>query len=95
MKRVSEVFELPVAVGGGMFDKDTIYGADGNGEWAATFETDEQAQHAAHAINHVDALADALEFLLKELDLTYVPSSNLSDAIESADIALVAYRGTK
>ena len=65
MKRMSEVFEFPAAVGGGRFGKDTIYGADGNGEWVATFETDEQAQHAAHAINHADALADALESLLK------------------------------
>lgn len=91
MKRMNEVFELPVAVGGGMFDKDTIYGADGNGEWAATFETDEQAQHAAHAINHVDALADALEAMIDMYCAGNLPNKATLDASS----ALAAYRGGK
>lgn len=92
MKRMSEVFELPVAVGGGMFDADTIYNSDGNGDWVSTFETDEQAQHASHAINHVDALADALASLLKATDgySAWWPKEH-KNAID----ALAAYRGDK
>lgn len=81
MKRMSEVFELPLSY------VDVA-------EFTVNLTIDE-VFHVRAAINHVDALADALGALLKELDLTYVPSSNLSDAIESADMALVAYRGTK
>ena len=90
MKRMSEVFDLPVAVGGGMFDKDSIYGANGIVEWVATFETDEQAQHAAHAINHADALADALEALLE-----CAAENNLEGLMtyDDAEEALAAYRG--
>lgn len=91
MKRMSEVFELPVAVGSGMFDKDTIYNSDGNGEWVATFEADEQAQRAARAINHVDALADALEDLIA---CCRENSQNIL-GVTYAEDALAAYRGGK
>lgn len=96
MKRMSEVFELPV--GGRMFDKDAIYGADGNGEWVATFETDEQAELAAHAINHADALVDALESVV---EMAWLISDDLADEfsarpeIVAAQKALAAYRGDK
>lgn len=82
MKRMSEVFELPIS--GVKLERAIL---------EAAFCTEQD--YAAHAINHIDALADALDVLLKELDLTYVQNASLSDAIESADMALVAYRGDK
>lgn len=91
MSRMSEVFELPVKVGEG-YGCCLLYSEDAP---IASFNYEDYSSYAAHAINHVDALADALSALLKELDLTYVHCSNLSDAIESADMALVAYRGDK
>ncbi len=95
MKRMDEVFELPVAAGERDHDEDDIFQAGGNGVWCATFCSDYQAKAAAHAINHVDELADALEALLKELDLTCIGSANLSDRIHDADAVLAAYRGEK
>ena len=65
MKRMSEVFELPVSSGDRGYYADDVFQAGGSGEWCSTFCTDEQAQHATHAINHADALADALASLLE------------------------------
>lgn len=90
--KASEVFDLPVSVGEYNMDNDNIYGASGDGEWCATFFSDEQAKVAANCINHADALADALELMIK---------SNWSAASEKrasqviAGEALAAYRGAK
>ncbi len=91
MKRMDEVFELPLSR---MVEADDQI-QDANGDWALVVRLPHRADYAAHAINHVDALADALEALLKELDSTYIGSANLSDRIHGADAALAAYRGDK
>lgn len=88
MKRMSEVFELPVSSGDRGYYADAVFQA-GGGEWCSTFCTDEQAQHAAHAINHVDALADALEDLIACCRES--GSSILGRTY--AEEALAAYRG--
>lgn len=90
MKRMSEVFKGEVKVTGRYLTSDSAH---------AAFSDTPTAQHAAHAINHVDALADALEFLLNE----YVALANSGDAGKwsaeetpegvKAIAALAAYRG--
>lgn len=73
MKKMSEVFELPLAgeenQGEPFLADSTCYFASFDDE--LTFEDGrglERAQHAAHAINHVDALAEALDKLLSMLE---------------------------
>lgn len=58
----------------------------------STRMTDEQVRHGQHAINHVDALADALEALLE-----CAAENNLEGLMtyEDAEDALAAYRGDK
>ncbi len=86
MKRMDEVFYLPVqGVDIQGFD---VYHSQCDGGRSVD-------DMIAHAINHVDNLADALDTLLKELDSTYIGSANLSDRIHDADAALAAYRGDK
>ncbi len=67
--KASEVFDLPVVVGEKAYDSDDIFQANGNGLWCATFCSDEQAKIAARAINHADALADALDNVIETLEL--------------------------
>lgn len=91
MKRMSEVFKLPVSSGDRGYCADEVFHAGGNGEWCATFCANEQAQHAAHAINHVDALANALEDLIaccRESGSSILGRTYAEDA-------LAAYRGDK
>lgn len=97
MKRMSEVFELPIRPqpSESKYFQHLLFDGSGSDEPIGSFNNCQMAMSAMKAINHVDALADSLDALLKELDLTYVHSSNLSDAIQSADMALVAYRGVK
>lgn len=79
MKKMSEVFEFPVNV------KDLeIYG---KATGLSSFE--ECEVHAAHAINHVDALVEALEAILDSYE-----SQQLRDSLlDNAKAALAAYRG--
>jgi hypothetical protein len=63
MKRMSGVFELPVSSNDGNHLYET-----GSRWHVSQFYGAEKAQHAAHAINHVDALADALDALLSMLE---------------------------
>lgn len=72
MKKMSEVFELPLA---GEESQGETFLSDKN-YYFASFDDElsygdgkglERAQYAAHAINHVDALADALESMLVEV----------------------------
>jgi hypothetical protein len=92
MKRMSEVFELPVS------------GVDiqGSGIYFDQQESDRLVDDAiAHSINHVDALADALELLFDD----YKELADSGDAgnwkLEETDVgmkamaALAAYRGEK
>ncbi len=52
------------------------------------------AKHAAHAINHVDALADALDALLIAVT-TAKKDDSINNKIIDAAKALAAYRGEK
>ena len=90
MKRMSEVFDLPLATGSGRFSSYTVYGDDGKGDCVATFEINDQAQYAVHAINNVDALADALDECLEDMEL----EGKQDDRVyRLAKAALAAYRG--
>ncbi len=92
MKLMNEVFELPVDAD--LLVRDIAYGL--------TSSEDESA--IAHAINHVDALADALESLtsdytsykaINDIDLTDNHSFALEVKMNAAIAALAAYRGEK
>ena len=92
MKRMNEVFELPLPLGEMDCMLDVFIHSD--------VDTDESvvALHAAHAINHVDALADALDGALKMLT-AIANDGSFSDAekygIAWMASALKAYRGEK
>lgn len=89
--KASEVFDLPVSAGEYNMDNDNIYGASGDGEWCATFFSDEQAKVAASCINHADALADALESMLIEHSKHQFPNKVSLRAAQALD----DYRGAK
>lgn len=76
MKRMSEVFELPVS------DLDVFY---------SIHSVTDAETHAAYAINHVDALADALEMMIDMYCEGNLPNKATLDACS----ALAAYRGDK
>ena len=83
MKRMSDVFELPIDTSAAFaYGYATIKDAAIIGQYPA-------AQHAAHAINHVDALADALELMLGR----FGKFNHTSELIIRAEQALSAYRG--
>jgi hypothetical protein len=88
MKRMNEVFELPVS------DMDVAYLTGQNEDGSMTFMENVRCKHAAHAINHVDALADALEALLVESQC-HAGSLGFYQAQDDAKAALKAYRGEK
>jgi len=83
MKKLSDVFELPLPLGEMDCMLDVFIHSD--------VDTDESvvAMHAAHAINHVDKLADALELLLSDKAMIHVGN----DKHLQAKAALAAYRG--
>lgn len=93
MKRMSEVLNIRVV-------KNAFYDAS-NDSWICAFVDEEKAQRAAHAINHVDALADALEIMLSDNStMSKWLSDNYWDAEDSENFkqakkALAAYRGDK
>ena len=89
MKRMNEVFELPVSSNGGNHIYET-----GSGWHVCQFYGADKAQHAVHAINHVDALADALEALLVESQC-HAGSLGFYQAQDAAKSALKACRGEK
>jgi len=91
MKRMDEVFRLPIDANKRAYDDDAFFWFEENSAWCATFGDDEQAKSAAHAINHVDELADALEMMI---NFTSSFGSH-SDSIRAAKKALAAYRGEK
>jgi hypothetical protein len=87
MKRMSDVFELPVSSN----DGNHIY--ETGSRWhVSQFYGAEKAQHAAHAINHVDALADALEDLIP---YCFGGNEEAMNAWAAAKDAITAYRGEK
>ena len=83
MKKMSDFFELPVN-----HECLEIYGPVRAGIPYAEAE-----KRAAHAINHADALAEALDLLIQECGKVYSNSSALGDAELKAKIALANYRG--
>lgn len=87
MKRMSEVLNVRVV-------KNVFYENDGQ-RWICAFVDEEKAQHATHAINHVDALADALEAMIKSHELVGGATSGYYAVLANAKSALEAYRGAK
>lgn len=89
MKKLRDIFELPVT-GVDVQGKDVYY---------AQPENDKLADDAiAHAINHVDALADALDKLLDEVagdSIHNYLSEETCKAHDAGIAALNAYRGEK
>jgi len=83
MKRMSEVFELPIDTGAAF-----AYGFNAI-ESAHKIGRCSSAQHAAHSINHIDALADALDALTSDIE----SNNNPRYSFECAVAALAAYRG--
>jgi hypothetical protein len=90
MKRMNEVFELPVD------EMDICEAVDHYSE--------EKDAAIVRAVNHVDALADALESLtsdytsykaINDIDLTDDHSFALEVKMNAAKAALAAYRGEK
>jgi hypothetical protein len=75
MKRMSEVFELPIT--------------DDNLGYVIDRTTYEEDLLIINAINHVDALADALELLLSDKAMIHVGN----DKHLQAKAALASYRG--
>ena len=106
MKRMSEVFDLPLTCQDeGCGTVGSVYEGDsqlilqaqesiktaGLDRRLVVAARNEKSQHAAHAINHVDDLADALDDLLTRC--AYEGMVNADTAIAKA--ALDAYRGEK
>lgn len=87
MKRMSEVFKLPVKTGDG-FGCCLLYSEDAP---IASFNYEDYSSYAAHAINHVDALADALEAMIDMYCAGNLPNKATLDASS----ALASYRGDK
>lgn len=86
MKRMNEVFLLPVRVG----VDDSVVNDDGS--YVGDLWTSDMAKLTAHAINNVDALADALE---KLVPYCFGGSEESTSAWADAKDALNAYRGAK
>jgi hypothetical protein len=87
MKRMDVFIELPVSV-----VDDWIVESIGNR--ITEFDNCWQAKAVAHAINHVDALADALEVLLDAI-LSKKAEDSINNQIIAAAQALSKYRGDK
>jgi len=91
MSLMQKVFNLPVNNSGAMIE-------ESSGNLCAKFNLPNEAKAAAHAINHVDALAESLE---KITELAWLLSNDLGDEFElrpevvQAKATLSAYRGEK
>ena len=85
MKRMSEVFDLPVS------DMDLAYLTSQAEDGSMTFAENIRCKHAAHAINHADKLAHALASMLVEHSKHQLPNKV---SIEAA-LVLEAYRGAE
>jgi hypothetical protein len=92
MKRMDEVFELPVIAG--CYSEDEVDIFDDKHIWQGTINGVVEALSVAHAINHVDALADALETLLDAV-LFKRAEDSINNQIIAAAQALSKYRGDK
>jgi hypothetical protein len=82
---MSDVFELPIDESDAFaYGFNTIESAHKIGRCSS-------AQHAAHSINHIDALADALELILDDKAIFNIDSKSHAKAVS----VLVDYRGEK
>jgi hypothetical protein len=90
MKRMNDIFELPVSSNDGNHMYET-----GSRWHVSQFYGAEKAQHAAHAINHVDALADALAVAAELLGAAHAECIENERAYHQALAALAAYWGEK
>lgn len=90
MKRMSEVFDLPLRCMLGYSDGGAKYWLieDDN---CTELRGEALLSNAAHAINHVDALADAL---LGAAALLSSAGFESSDEYQSAILAIRSYRGS-
>jgi hypothetical protein len=77
MKKLNDVFELPVS------------GQDVSEFYYLDCSDEEDDDAIAHAINHIDTLADALEALTSDIE----SNNNPRYSFECAIAALAAYRG--
>jgi hypothetical protein len=82
MKRMSDVFVLPLTQENGVV-------TEASGNQCGEFNLASESKYAAHAINHADALADALELLLSDKAMIHVGN----DKHLQARAALAAYMG--
>jgi hypothetical protein len=87
MKKMSEVFELPLVTD----DAGDI--ANGSGDWVLYNPSASEiyGAHVAHAVNHVDELERALEWMIEIAENVDTGSYDYG----SAKAALTAYRGEK
>jgi hypothetical protein len=79
MKKLSDIFELPVS------------GQDVSEFYYLDCSDEEDDDAIAHAINHFDALADALELILGDKAIFNIDSKSHAKAVS----VLVDYRGEK
>ena len=108
--KMSDVFKLPVSpslMGDDHIEQltdcgDAHYCLEDSAYWMAS--NLEHIEHAAHAINHADALADALEAITSDynrytaihpVDMTDDDSAKLHGIMFNASQALRLYRGAK
>ena len=90
MKRMSKVFDLPLS-----HSHEFIYEAGKEFDYCmASFDEYDQAEAACNAINHVDALADALAGLLDAV-VNRSSHDSINNQIIAAAKALGKYRGEK
>lgn len=90
MTRMSEVFELPVSNNEVYISVSLIERSKG--------KTNIILEHAAHAINHVDALADSLEEALLQIEYLHKnlgETGSGNSVLSRGHSALNAYRGAK
>jgi hypothetical protein len=100
MKRISEVFELPLS----QLPEADDQVQDANGDWALVVKLPWRTDYVVNALNNTDALADALESLTSDyarykavngIDLTDDHSAALDVKMNQAFAVLAAYRGEK
>lgn len=105
MKRMSEVFELPIRPqpSDSKYFQHLLFDGSGSDEPIGSFNNCQMAISAMKAINHIDALADALGDIVFDyfatINLSNVDMATLNPELHKkmtvATDALAAYRGDK
>ena len=92
MKRMSEVFELPLSQ---LSEADDQI-QDANEDWALIVRLPWRTDYVINAINHVDALSEALQNLLDAVGRqSHTLSAEDFLAVDAGLLALHNYRGEK